>query len=72
MKIRKTLIFAKSFRNGLYPLVFLHQKKILKFVRKCLAFLKSYFRFPKNSKRRFGEGGKRLSKKRKLKNLLFL
>ena len=33
--------------------------------------LKSYFRFPKNSKRRFGEGGKRLSKKRKIKKPTF-
>ena len=32
---------------------------------------KSYFRFPKNSKRRFGEGGKRLSKKRKIKKPTF-
>ena len=34
---------------------------------------KSYFRFPKNSKKRFGEGGKKdYQKKEKLKNLLFL
>ena len=32
---------------------------------------KSYFRFPKNSKKRFSEGGKRLSKKRKTKTPIF-
>ena len=32
---------------------------------------KSYFRFPKSSKKRFGEGGKRLSKKRKIKAPIF-
>ncbi len=30
MKIRKTLIFAKSFRNGLYPTSFLTSKKNFK------------------------------------------
>ena len=53
-------------------LVFLHQKKILKFVRKCLAFLKVILGFQKIQREDLVKVEKDYQKKEKLKNLLFL
>ncbi len=53
-------------------LVFLHQKKILKFVRKCLAFLKAILGFQKIQREDLVKVEKDYQKKEKLKNLLFL
>ena len=53
-------------------LVFLHQKKILKFVRKCLAILKVILGFQKIQREDLVKVEKDYQKKEKLKNLLFL
>ena len=53
-------------------LVFLHQKKILKFVRNCLVFLKVILGFQKIQREDLVKVDKDYQKKEKQKHLFFL